>query len=82
MTTTGQQDAAVRDLVSTGILTASQAGAVLTALHDADPSPGRQRGWWFEVLGYVGGGLMLASAATLVGLSWDDLTRGGKVAPA
>jgi hypothetical protein len=74
-----RQGAAVHSLVNDGVITAGQADAVLAALHQAATPPGRQRGWWFEILGYVGGGLMLAGAATLVGLSWEDLTRGGKV---
>jgi hypothetical protein len=79
-TTTQPQEAAVRGLVTAGVLNAGQADAVLTALRGTAEPPGRQRGWWFEILGYVGGGLMLAGAATLVGLSWDELTRTGKVA--
>jgi hypothetical protein len=79
-TTTQRQEAAVRRLATAGILTTSQADVVLTALREAAAPSSRQRGWWFEILGYVGGGLMLAGAATLVGLSWEDLTRAAQVA--
>jgi hypothetical protein len=77
--TTQRQDVAVRGLVATGVLTASQAEAVLAALRDTEASADGPRGWWVEVLGYVGGGLLLAGAGTLVGLSWEDLSRVGKV---
>lgn len=72
------QDAAVRQLVLDGVLSDEQAEAVVAALHAATPSPVR-RGWWIEVLGYVGGGLMLAGATALVGLSWDELSPTGQV---
>lgn len=79
-TTSVQQEAAVGSLVDQGVLSKEQAGAVLAALH-ATPEPARGRGgWWVEVLGYAGGGLLLAGAATLVGISWPELSRAGHVA--
>lgn len=76
------RDAAVRRLVASGILTEEQAVAVLAELRAADavPAPARRGGWWMEVAGYVGGGLMLAGAATLVGVSWDALSQVGQMA--
>jgi hypothetical protein len=77
---TQRQEAAVRDLARTGVLTGTQVDQVLSVLRRADAVPARRPGWWLEILGYVGAGLLLAGAGTLVGGSWDVLSRAGKVA--
>jgi hypothetical protein len=73
-----RQDSVVRQLVNDHVLTAEQADVVTAALHSVEAGDSR-RGWWIEVTGYVGGTLTLAGAATLVGLSWEELARTGQV---
>jgi hypothetical protein len=75
-----RRDVVLRGLVAEGVLDPPQADRVMAALRASDAAPARTSGWWVEVLGYTGGGLMLAGAATLVALSWDDLGRVGLVA--
>ena len=75
-----RRDAVLSRLVADGVLDRPQADQVLAALQATDVSPDRHTGWWVEVLGYIGGGLTLAGAATLVALAWDDLGRLGIVA--
>jgi hypothetical protein len=75
-----RRDAVLRRLVTDGVLDSPQAERVLAALVASDAPPPRRTAWWVEVLGYIGGGLVLAGAATLVALSWDDLGRLGIVA--
>jgi MFS family permease len=75
-----RRDAVLSRLVAEGVLDRPQADRVLAGLRANDAPPGRRSGWWIEVLGYIGGGLILAGATTLVALSWDDLGRLGIVA--
>lgn len=70
-----QQRQAVRDLVERGVLSQDQADAVLT---DLDVGRTQKAPWssgFSEVLGYVGGALVLGGAALLLNMSWDDLSR-------
>jgi hypothetical protein len=76
---TSQREASLRRLVSQQVLSIEQVDAVLEALGATEVRSGR-RTWWIEALGYVGGGLMLAGAGTLVGVSWDVLNRSAQVA--
>lgn len=75
---TDRQLAALRGLVDNGTLTAAQADAVREAVAAAEPAT-TPRAVVAEVAGYLGGGLMLAGAALVVGLSWDKLTQAGRV---
>jgi hypothetical protein len=70
---------ALRPLVDDAVISDAQAQAVLAALRRADAEQASRGGWWVEALGYIGGSLLLAGAITLVGVSWDDLTRAGRV---
>lgn len=75
---TARQLTALRALVDDGTLTTEQEAAVRAALTaTAEAAPGRVR--LAEVVGYLGGALMLAGAALVVGLSWDKLTQAGQV---
>jgi hypothetical protein len=71
------QERALGALVSAGKLSARDADTVRDALADADPAPLRRR--IAEVLGYVGGALLLAGAALIVGMSWDSFSHAGRV---
>ncbi|MFC0434862.1 hypothetical protein [Kutzneria buriramensis] len=71
------QERALGELVSAGKLSARDANTVRDALTDADPAPLRHR--IAEVLGYVGGALLLAGAALIVGMSWDSFSHAGRV---
>lgn len=71
------QERALGELVSAGTLSAREAAAVRNALTDAEPTPIRRR--IAEVLGYVGGALLLAGAALVVGTSWDSFSHAGRV---
>jgi uncharacterized membrane protein len=71
---TGGQDVALRRLSSDGVLTAKQADAVRAALGRA--GVGRRLA---EVLGYLGGGLMLGRAALLVATSWREQSRPARI---
>lgn len=73
--TTDEREA-VRRLVSEGTLTAEQGEAVVAAL--AGSGSASSRGWLVEAAGYVGGALLLAGSALLVGASWDELGRPGR----
>jgi hypothetical protein len=67
------EEAALRGLVERGVVSPEQAAAVLDALRAARPDrPGAR---WAEIVGYVGGGLVLAGAAALVATSWDVLSE-------
>lgn len=76
---TPSQRAALERLAERGVLGPDQLSAVLGAL---ESSPAARRsatsGLW-EVLGYVGGALVLGGAALLLGMSWDDLARSARV---
>jgi len=74
----GQQRALQR-LVDDGTLSADQAAAVRTGLEAAGEAPTPARGWLIEAVGYLGGALTFAGAALLVGLSWEELSRPGRV---
>lgn len=71
------RDDVLRRLVSENVLSAEQAAAVGRALDEAEPRPAGAR--WVEVAGYVGGGLVLMGALSLVGLSWAELTRTARI---
>ncbi|WP_171074041.1 DUF2157 domain-containing protein [Nonomuraea basaltis] len=74
---TKTRDEVLQRLVREGVLSAEQAMAVRDALDEAAPRPARAR--WAEVAGYVGGGLLLAGALSLVGTSWEDLTHTARI---
>lgn len=74
------QLAALRDLTRTGVLSAEQEGAVRAALGGSAKAKGGISQLLVELLGYVGGGLLLGGAALLLGTSWEDLSRVGRVA--
>ncbi|MBC6446225.1 DUF2157 domain-containing protein [Actinokineospora xionganensis] len=75
-TLTPEQDAALAKLVADGVLTAGQRDAVRGALTVDSGVPRRVA----EVLGYLGGGLVLAGTALLIGTSWEELSRGARIA--
>lgn len=72
------RDAALSGLVERGVISAGQAEEVRAALQAADSGPGRVR--WTEIVGYIGGGLVLAGAVALVASSWYDLSDDARVA--
>ena len=71
------QERALGELVSAGTLSAREAAAVRHALGDAAPGPVKRR--IAEVIGYIGGALLLAGAALVVGTSWDSFSHTGRV---
>jgi len=72
------QERALGELVTAGTLSRQEAEAVRTALTDAEPStPIRRR--VAEVIGYVGGALLVAGAALVVSTSWDSFSHAGRV---
>jgi len=72
------QERALGELVLAGTLSQQEADAVRNALSDAEPStPIRRR--IAEVIGYVGGALLVAGAALVVGTSWDSFSHAGRV---
>lgn len=74
------EEKALRDLVADGTISATQAEAVCSALTTATAgSPVTARVRLAEVIGYVGGALLLAGASLVVGTAWDTLTRAGRV---
>ena len=75
------QREALRELVADGTLSAEQAAAVRARLESV-AEPGREAAsrWLVETAGYLGGALMFAGAGLLVGVSWDQLSRPGRVA--
>lgn len=72
------QRRAVTELVAQGTLTEDQGQAVLAALASTGEFPS-VRSHVAEVVGYLGGGLILAGAALLVGTSWERLTDAARV---
>ncbi|GHD34378.1 DUF2157 domain-containing protein [Nocardiopsis kunsanensis] len=61
---------ALGKLVEQGVIDHEQADAVAAALRATEESP-RARVRWAEVLGYVGGGLVLAAVGTFMVTAWD-----------
>jgi len=68
---------ALGELVSAGTLSQREADAVRHALTDSESTPMGRR--IAEVVGYVGGALLLAGAALVVGTSWDSFSHAGRV---
>lgn len=66
---------ALRRLVEQGVIDHAQADAVAAALR-ATEERSRTRARWSEVLGYVGGGLVLAAVGTFMATAWDVLDTG------
>ncbi|MFC3997726.1 hypothetical protein ACFOVU_17460 [Nocardiopsis sediminis] len=73
----GARDGALRGLVERGVLSAEQAAVVREALIAAEPRRAGVR--WAEVVGYLGGGLVLAGVFALVATAWTDLDRPAQV---
>ncbi len=71
------QERALGELVTAGTLSRREADAVRHALSDAEPTSVRRR--IAELVGYVGGALLLAGAALVVGTSWDSFSHAGRV---
>jgi len=71
------QERALGELVLAGTLSQREADAVRHALNDAESTPMSRR--IAEVVGYVGGALLLAGAALVVGTSWDSFSHAGRV---
>lgn len=71
------REAALGRLVDQGVITADQAQAVSGELDRAQASAGVR---WSEIVGYIGGGLLLAAVATFAATSWDDLGDATRVA--
>lgn len=65
-------------LVEQGVIDRGQADAVVTALEATEGHSGA-RGRWAEVLGYVGGGLVLAAVGTFMATAWDVLDIGVRI---
>ncbi|WP_439657840.1 DUF2157 domain-containing protein [Lentzea sp. HUAS TT2] len=74
-----QQNEALHRLTTRGVLSPEQETAVREALTGTG-APSRVADRIAEVAGYVGGGLVLGGAALLLGVSWEDLSRLGRVA--
>ncbi|PRX99639.1 DUF2157 domain-containing protein [Allonocardiopsis opalescens] len=62
-------DRALRGLVGSGALAPGQADAVRAAVAAESAGTGVR---WTEILGYLGGGLVIAGAGTLVAVAWED----------
>jgi hypothetical protein len=73
-----RQQAALRELTARGVLTHDQEAAVREALDEA-AAPKGSANRLVEMLGYVGGGLLLGGAALLFATSWEDLSKIAKV---
>ncbi|MDA2807406.1 DUF2157 domain-containing protein [Nocardiopsis suaedae] len=71
------REEALGRLVERGVITAEQAQAVSGELDRAQTSSGVR---WSEVVGYIGGGLLLAAVATFAATSWEDLGDATRVA--
>ncbi|QUH05161.1 DUF2157 domain-containing protein [Saccharopolyspora erythraea] len=74
-----EQRARLERLADRGVLTREQVAAVLEELDHPRPVPESAGTGLWEVLGYIGGALVLGGASLLVGMSWEDLTRPGRV---
>lgn len=75
-----RQRAGLQRLVDRGVLTPDQAELVRGELDPERAADARRGGGLWEVLGYVGGALVLGGASLVVGMSWDDLARAARVA--
>lgn len=71
-------DAELRGLVDGGVLTQEQADRIRTAAREQTGHPGGSV--LTEVLGYVGGILLLSAVALLVSVSWNDLQHAERTA--
>lgn len=71
----GARAEALGKLVEQGVIDHGQADAVAAALRTAEAASGT-RTRWAEVLGYVGGGLVLAAVGTFMATAWDVLETG------
>ena len=71
-----QQRGSIDGLVTDGVLTEEQGRRVLSEL-DGPDAAGTHGGVW-ELLGYLGGALVLGGALLLFGLTWDQLGDPGK----
>lgn len=69
-------DEALRDLVERGVLSTEQSHAVREAL--ARTRGGAVGSRWAEILGYIGGGLVLVGAVAFVAAWWDELFPGAR----
>lgn len=74
----GTRVEALGRLVEQGVITRGQADAVAAALEANERRPGA-KGRWAEVLGYVGGGLVLAAVVTFMATAWDVLDTGARI---
>ncbi|MBE2997130.1 DUF2157 domain-containing protein [Nocardiopsis sp. HNM0947] len=74
----GARAEALGRLVGQGVITRGQADAVASALEAAEGRSGA-KGRWAEVLGYVGGGLVLAAVFTFMATAWDVLDTGSRI---
>ncbi|WP_017607935.1 DUF2157 domain-containing protein [Nocardiopsis xinjiangensis] len=74
----GTRAEALARLVGQGVIDRGQADAVAAALEAAEGRSGTG-GRWAEVLGYVGGGLVLAAVGTFMATAWDVLDIGVRV---
>lgn len=74
----GTRAEALGRLVEQGVIDRGQADAVVAALEATEGRSGT-RGRWAEVLGYVGGGLVLAAVITFMGTAWDVLETGIRI---
>ena len=74
-----RQRAGLQRLVDRGALTPDQAESVRGELDPERAADARRGGGLWEVLGYVGGALVLGGASLVVGMSWDDLARSARV---
>lgn len=72
-----QQRGSIDDLVAGGVLTEEQGQRVLSELDR--PEPSHPHGGVWELLGYLGGALVLGGALLLFGLNWEQLGDSGKV---
>ncbi|CAM05964.1 hypothetical protein A8924_7159 [Saccharopolyspora erythraea NRRL 2338] len=74
-----EQRARLERLADRGVLTREQVAAVLEELDSPRAAPESTGSGLWEVLGYIGGALVLGGASLLVGMSWEDLTRPARV---
>jgi hypothetical protein len=72
------RDAALDRLVDEGVLSRAQADAVRAALTTTRGSARTLTGWFVEIAGYLGGGLMLGGVALFLAASWDTLSRAAR----
>ena len=77
-TPTDAQESALSDLVSSGVLNAEQAAAVLAAVWPPQPAGAARVHWVVELAGYIGGGLIIGGVALVLSDRWSVLTVTGK----